>query len=87
MWRENLNRYLWTLRLMSKACEPMKYAVNRLEGAILKGMEHALSVNLDDLTASPLGEAHYTGIFDPFEDLNDLDLSNFDWLSVQNSTF
>jgi len=71
---------------MSKACEPMKYAVNRLEGAILKGMEHALSVNLDDLftiAASPLGAVDYTGIFDPFEDLTVLDLSNFDWLSAQ----
>jgi hypothetical protein len=70
---------------MSKACEPMKYAVNRLEGAILKGMEYALSVNLDLLTiaASPLGAVDYTGIFDPFEDLTGLDLSNFDWLSAQ----
>jgi hypothetical protein len=75
---------------MSKACEPMKYAVNRLEGAILKGMEHALSVNLDDLftvAASPTGATNYTGIFDPFEDLAGMDLSNFDWLSAPPSIF
>lgn len=75
---------------MSKACEPMKYAVNRLEGAILKGMEHALSVNLDDLftvAASPLGATDYTSIFDSFEDLAGLDLRNFDWLSAQPAPF
>lgn len=31
---------------MGKASEPIQYAVNRLEGAILRGMEHALSVNI-----------------------------------------
>lgn len=46
-WRENLNEYLWNLRIMGKASEPIRYAVNRLEGAILRGMEHALSVNID----------------------------------------
>jgi hypothetical protein len=45
-WREALNDYLWTLRLMGKASEPMSYAVNRLEGAILRGMEHALAVKI-----------------------------------------
>lgn len=29
---------------MGKGSEPMRYAVNRLEGAILRGMEHALAV-------------------------------------------
>ncbi|KFY66524.1 hypothetical protein V496_02028 [Pseudogymnoascus sp. VKM F-4515 (FW-2607)] len=85
LWRESLNRYLWTLRLMSKACGPMKYAVNRLEGAILKGMEHALSINLDELftvAASPL-DLTFANSFDPFENLASLDLSNFDWLSAQ----
>lgn len=46
-WRENLNEYLWNLRIMGKASEPIRYAVNRLEGAILRGMEHALSVDID----------------------------------------
>jgi hypothetical protein len=70
---------------MSKACGPMKYAVNRLEGAILKGMEHALSINLDDLfmvAASPL-DLTFANTFDSFENLANLDLSNFDWLSAQ----
>ncbi|KAF5860916.1 hypothetical protein ETB97_000895 [Aspergillus alliaceus] len=45
-WRERLNDYLWTLRIMGKGSEPMRYAVNRLEGAILRGMEHALAVRI-----------------------------------------
>ncbi|KAB8228762.1 fungal specific transcription factor domain-containing protein [Aspergillus alliaceus] len=45
-WRERLNNYLWTLRIMGKGSEPMRYAVNRLEGAILRGMEHALAVRI-----------------------------------------
>jgi hypothetical protein len=45
-WRESLTDHLWNLRVMGKASEPMLYAVNRLEGAILRGMEHALAVNI-----------------------------------------
>lgn len=45
-WRERLNDYLWSLRIMGKGNEPMRYAVNRLEGAILRGMEHALAVQI-----------------------------------------
>jgi hypothetical protein len=47
-WQETLNSYLWNLRMLSKSCEPMQYAVNRLEGAILRGLEHALAVNLNE---------------------------------------
>ncbi|KAF4123802.1 Fungal trans [Geosmithia morbida] len=47
-WEETLNSYLWKLRMMSKSSEPMQYAVNRLEGVILRGLEHALAVNLDE---------------------------------------
>ncbi|KAL6401222.1 hypothetical protein AUP68_16951 [Ilyonectria robusta] len=45
-WQETLNSYLWNLRMMSKSHKPMQYAVNRLEGAILRGLEYALAVNL-----------------------------------------
>jgi hypothetical protein len=34
--------------MMSKSSEPMRYAVNRLEGAILRGLEHTLAVNLNE---------------------------------------
>jgi hypothetical protein len=40
-------------------------------------------MTFSQVAASPLGAADYTGIFDPFEDLAGLDLSNFDWLSAQ----
>jgi hypothetical protein len=50
---------------MGKGSEPMRYAVNRLEGAILRGMEHALSVKIapdlseaepvDSYNCEPLG--------------------------------
>jgi len=83
-WRDGLNRYLWNLRVMSKGSEPMRYAVNRLEGAILKGMEHALAVNLNE----PLGTPSDTYMalnngegFDAFDNLSNLDLNAFDWLS------
>ncbi|KAH7117268.1 hypothetical protein B0J13DRAFT_652947 [Dactylonectria estremocensis] len=45
-WQETLNSYLWNLRMMSKSHKPMQYAVNRLEGAILPGIEQKLAVNL-----------------------------------------
>ncbi|KXJ93775.1 fungal-specific transcription factor domain-domain-containing protein [Microdochium bolleyi] len=55
-WQEALNSYLWKLRTMSKACEPMQYATSRLEGVILRGLEHALAVDIvepADDTVSP----------------------------------
>lgn len=66
-WRETLSSYLWTLRVMSKSNEPMRYAVNRLEGAILRGLEHALVVSVDG--TSPMAfEATPTQTFEA--DLN-----------------
>lgn len=47
-WQETLNSYLWHLRTMSSGNTPMRYAVTRLEGAILRGLEHALAVNLNE---------------------------------------
>lgn len=55
-WRENLNEYLWNLRILGKASEPISYAVNRLEGAILRGMEHALAVNITPVAGNPVCE-------------------------------
>lgn len=46
-WQETLNMYLWNLRMMSQSHEPMHYAVNRLQGAILRDLEHAVAVNLN----------------------------------------
>lgn len=47
-WKETLNSYLWNLRMISKSFDPMQYAVNRLEGAILRDLEHILAVNLNE---------------------------------------
>ncbi|KAH7000706.1 fungal-specific transcription factor domain-containing protein [Ilyonectria destructans] len=47
-WQETLNSYLRYLRMMSKSHEPIQYAVNRLEGAILRGLEYALAVNFNE---------------------------------------
>ena len=76
-WQETLNSYLWTLRMRSKSCEPMQYAVNRLEGAILRGLEHALAVNLDepmDDNVSPM-VANYVPDVSEFTDFGDWDLA------------
>lgn len=76
-WQETLNSYLWNLRMMSKSCEPMQYAVNRLEGAILRGLEHALAVNLNepvDEDVSPM-MANYGGDVFEFTDFGDWDLA------------
>lgn len=77
-WQETLNSYLWTLRMMSKSCEPMQYAVNRLEGAILRGLEHALAVNLNepanDEDVSPM-MANYAGDVYDFTEFGDWDLA------------
>lgn len=81
-WRDYLNQYLWHLRIMGKASEPMRYAVNRLEGAILKGMEHALVVQLDE-PAEPTEPLAATAFEDMYggNDLIGMDLSAFDWLN------
>ena len=90
-WQDTLNSYLWTLRMMSKSCEPMQYAVNRLEGAILRGLEHALAVNLNepmtDEDVSPMMANYATDVYD-FTDFGDWDLATaggegaFDLLSA-----
>ena len=78
-WQETLNSYLWNLRMMSKSCEPMQYAVNRLEGAILRGLEHALAVNLneppDEEDVSPMMLNYANDVFE-FTDFGDWDLAN-----------
>ena len=91
-WRETLRSYLWNLRVGSKSNEPMRYAVNRLEGAILRGLEHALAVAVD--ATSPITFEATPGQFeagidgfglaypgtDTF-DLNTIDLDAFDFLT------
>ncbi|KAH6881029.1 fungal-specific transcription factor domain-containing protein [Thelonectria olida] len=49
IWQETLNSYLWNLRMMSKSHQAMQYALHRLEGAILPGLEHSLAVNQNEL--------------------------------------
>ncbi|KAF2503184.1 hypothetical protein BU16DRAFT_588778 [Lophium mytilinum] len=87
-WREKLHSYLWVLRTMSKGCEPIRYAVNRLEGAILRGLEHALAVNVDspvNLRSTPLLVPQTDQDFGMSSfgdwDLSGMDLGAFDWLS------
>ncbi|KAJ4304611.1 hypothetical protein N0V90_000137 [Kalmusia sp. IMI 367209] len=93
-WRESLRSYLWTLRVMSKSNEPIRYAVNRLEGAILRGLEHALVFTVEG--TSPVAFEATPGQFAPDLDgfgfgfgftstdglnLNEMDLDAFDFLS------
>lgn len=76
-WQETLNSYLWALRTRSKCSEPMQYAVNRLEGAILRGLEHALAVNLSEPVnedVSPLMANHISDVYE-FTDFGDWDLA------------
>ncbi|WAO94812.1 Hypothetical protein NCS54_01241400 [Fusarium falciforme] len=76
-WQETLNSYLWNLRMMSKSHEPMQYAVNRLEGAILRGLEHALAVNLNEPLndkVSPMMGNYAPDIYE-FTDFGDWDLA------------
>jgi len=91
-WRETLRTYLWTLRKGSKSNEPMRYAVNRLEGAILRGLEHALAVAVDAtspnaLEATPVHfDADMNGFGFDFSaadgfNLNTMDLDAFDLLT------
>jgi hypothetical protein len=83
-WQDQLNSYLWTLRTMSKSSEPMRYAANRLEGAILRGLEHALAVNVDEPSYAQL--QHGDRFAEPFFadadrfDLSSVELGSFDWL-------
>ncbi|KAF5012393.1 hypothetical protein FDECE_1521, partial [Fusarium decemcellulare] len=85
-WQETLNSYLWNLRMMSKSHEPMQYAVNRLEGAILRGLEHALAVNLNEPLndkVSPMMGNYSSDVYE-FTDFGDWDLAaggNYDLLS------
>lgn len=91
-WRETLSSYLWTLRVMSKSNEPMHYAVNRLEGVILRGLEHVLVVAVDGTSpvafeATPGNfEAYINGFGLTFTetdgfDVNFMDRDAFDFLS------
>lgn len=76
-WQETLNSYLWNLRMMSKSHQPMQYAVNRLEGAILRGLEHSLAVNinepLNDKVSPMMG--HYSSDVYEYTDFGDWDLA------------
>jgi hypothetical protein len=77
-WQETLNSYLWTLRVMSKSSGPMQYAVNRLEGAILRGLEHSLAVNLNepiDDNVGPDVASFQTAQTFEFTDFGDWDLA------------
>ena len=55
----------------------MQYAVNRLEGAILRGLEHALAVNLNEPLndkVSPMMGNYAPDIYE-FTDFGDWDLA------------
>ena len=91
-WRESLRSFLWILRVGCKSNEPMRYAVNRLEGAILRGLEHALAVAVD-ATSPVVPEAspsHFYADINGFGfsfteaqglDFSTMDLDAFDFLS------
>jgi hypothetical protein len=83
-WQETLNSYLWTLRTLSKSCEPMQYAVNRLEGAILRGLEHTLAVNLNE----PLAEDAEPTASTRMPDINEFtDFGEWDLAIGDDGTF
>ncbi|KAI1265961.1 hypothetical protein F5Y18DRAFT_426473 [Xylariaceae sp. FL1019] len=88
-WREMLTSYLWTSRVMSKASSPLKYAVNRLEGGVLRGMEHALAVNVDSQLPAAADSSDLVQLLQQLEseqfaysDFADIGmgLQAFDWL-------
>lgn len=87
-WQEQLNSYLWTLRTMSKSSESMRYAANRLEGAILRGLEHSLAVNIDEPSYVQLQPRDQFA--EPFFadaerfDFTSVELGSFDWLGSVN---
>ncbi|KAI5468059.1 fungal-specific transcription factor domain-containing protein [Mariannaea sp. PMI_226] len=76
-WQETLNSYLWNLRMMSKSHEPMQYAVNRLEGSILRGLEHALAVNLNEPLNDKINPmmSNYASDVYQYTDFGDWDLA------------
>lgn len=90
-WRESLRAYLWTLRLMSKTNEPIRCAVNRLEGAILRGLEHALEFTVEGTSpvAFEATPGHFNADLDAYAlgfgftegfDAAGMDLDAFDFL-------
>ncbi|KAJ9639166.1 hypothetical protein H2204_003776 [Knufia peltigerae] len=82
-WQDLLNSYIWTLRTMNRSSEPMRYAANRLEGAILRGLEHALAIRPDESADFGLREAEKQEFdFSNFAnwDLAALDFNSFDLL-------
>ena len=78
---------------MSKSNEPIRYAVNRLEGAILRGLEHALVIAVDgpstEMAETPQQtfEAGVNGFGFGISEINDweyqgqMHLGAFDYLS------
>ena len=86
-WQETLNSYIWKLRISSKGSEPIHYAVNRLEGAILRGLEHALAVNINEPVDHDVSPAvlNYPQQAFEFDDFGAWDLATgneaFDFLS------
>jgi len=92
-WRESLKTFLWNLRLRCKAFESMRYAVDRLEGAILRGLEHALAVDLDESPGFVMQRSRGDGgpdqDFMPSDagnwDFTAVDLEAFDWLNAFDS--
>lgn len=77
--------------MMSKSNEPMRYAANRLEGAILRGLEHALAVNINEPIDDNVSPAMIGSMAKTFEytDFGDWDLAAdvngaFDFMSAFN---
>ncbi|KAF4549747.1 Fungal specific transcription factor domain-containing protein 17 [Elsinoe fawcettii] len=91
-WQDTLNTYLWHLKFSSSSSDAMKYAVNRLESAVLRGMEHALAVNdreplggtITPPTVLPRTELDFAdfGVWD----LATEDLGIFDFLNMDSIT-
>lgn len=76
---------------MSNASDPVRYAVNRLEGGVLRGLEHALAVNMGPMpsaatTATPIDLDQVLHELDlaqfSYSDMPDLGLQSFDWLAA-----
>jgi len=76
---------------MSKASDPMRYAVNRLEGGVLRGLDRVVAINLNTPLHSPnrqtldldqllqqLNSAQYAQSAFSATDLGPL---SFDWLN------
>ncbi|KAF4962257.1 hypothetical protein FSARC_9646 [Fusarium sarcochroum] len=69
---------------ISKSSEPMRYAVNRLEGAILRGLEHALAVNLNDSGDDEVSPMMANG---PTEAFEYTDFGHWDLAAGVNGSF